>query len=727
MNETSAATLPTQTLSLSPTPIRNHAVEHAVKLFSADSPNEKKQFSGEADVASTGRTDEQPAHLMSIPSGKDFRFSEGVQSDLAHLEHLHVCGMRSNCSADISPIDSNSERSFVADTAAVPPTMPVDNEALLDFVGESLDPKIFEGCFSTFPGTLSATADDSSIHGASQRDMSPPAPGSKSLQVLSSAAKRLANSQDDSEDFVEDDKGEIERRRRQASGCGSSELLLACPYFEMDRPRYLPMEVASSEVPTQNQGLSPSTASSTCEDMEGESNTTPDSSASEGEISFTGELYSDSEFDEDLDGSEERHFVAIEVDQLLQNFRKKQQQEAVYLRSCTGSDVTSTSSRSSGLLSIPEAQAGSSHHAPKSKRPWRMTDGGDEDSDDRGKRLKQVTTLEDRSEPVLRLFACPYSKYDSSRYSLHNLHEKHYRHCSSIFSTSISRLKQHLYRVHKRPEHHCERCFAEFSCHQHLANHIRSQLSCDNIDSPFDEKMTHDQASLIKRRSRRQSPSEAWFFIYKTLFPMSPLPSSPFAVYTTSPNAQSFRDFFNSQTEGILQSFRSQVERDMPSIAARERNALDSILESCLGRMNSEEYASSNEASPNAAEDGYRPVPLALSPPIIASETVPIDEVNRRLPEQFAASVPLPSEVPDTYLEMNNSFEPLPASSRNIDLEDTTFGDIFTDWGSHGVFDSGEASAQTRQVIIDQGSPVLFIGSSCVDPRDCTYDDFTQG
>lgn len=165
----------------------------------------------------------------------------------------------------------------------------------------------------------------------------------------------------------------------------------------------------------------------------------------------------------------------------------------------------------------------------------------------------------------------------------------------------------------------------------------------------------------------------------------------------------------------------------MPSIAARERNALDSILESCLGRMNSEEYASSNEASPNAAEDGYRPVPLALSPPIIASETVPIDEVNRRLPEQFAASVPLPSEVPDTYLEMNNSFEPLPASSRNIDLEDTTFGDIFTHGDNHEPVEGGEAPSQFQQAMTDEGSPVLFIGSSCVDPRDCTYDDFTQG
>ena len=488
------------------------------------------------------------------------------------------------------------------------------------------------------------------------------------------------------------------------------------------------MEPASTWPNTQTPGRSPSTVSSDCEGMGGGSNTTPESSASEGELSFTGDLYSDGDSDEDVERAtfEESLFVAIKVEGLLRSFRKKQQEETVHLRSCTGPNATSTSSRSSDTLLLPDPRSCSSQHGFNSKRPWRVTNGDDEDGEDREKRRKQVTMLEHTSESTLKLFACPYSKYDSRRYSPQNLHEKHYRHCSSIFSTSISRLKQHMYRVHKRPEYYCDRCFAEFSCHQHLANHSRNQLSCNLIESPFDEKMTHDQASLIKRRSGRQSPSDAWFFIYRTLFPMCPLPASPFAEGTTSPNAQSFGDFFDSQTEGLLRSFRAQVARRMPSLAERERQALDSILEECLGRMNVEEYNSTHDTSPNAAEDGYRSVPLALSRSIAISETVPIDEANPRLPEQYAVSAPLTLEIADTNIEMSDIFEPQPASSSNVRLEETTFGDIFTEWDSNGLFDGGEDSTQSLQVMIDEVSTSIPVDTSCVDPRDCTHNDSTQ-
>ena len=69
-----------------------------------------------------------------------------------------------------------------------------------------------------------------------------------------------------------------------------------------------------------------------------------------------------------------------------------------------------------------------------------------------------------------------------------------------------------------------------------LQAHIRSR-ACDSVDSPFEEKMTHDQLTTVKRRAIGQDPSNAWYDIFKILFPGAPLPLSPYPCVT-------FKDFW---------------------------------------------------------------------------------------------------------------------------------------------------------------------------------------
>jgi len=117
------------------------------------------------------------------------------------------------------------------------------------------------------------------------------------------------------------------------------------------------------------------------------------------------------------------------------------------------------------------------------------------------------------------LFVCPFSKYDPWRYSQHNTAGMNYRGCSSCFLKDISRVKQHLYRVHKRPDHYCEGCFEDFETQEMLDNHTRQRPACEVAEARFPEKMSRDQLYSIKRRRPARDSCETWFIILHDLVP----------------------------------------------------------------------------------------------------------------------------------------------------------------------------------------------------------------
>jgi len=93
------------------------------------------------------------------------------------------------------------------------------------------------------------------------------------------------------------------------------------------------------------------------------------------------------------------------------------------------------------------------------------------------------------------------------------------------------RTRQHLYRVHSRPEHYCSRCFSVFKDGEALEAHARSSDICENCETKpaerFPGTMSEKQLSEIKRKRPGEDGVQAWFSIYKTLFPSTPPPPSP--------------------------------------------------------------------------------------------------------------------------------------------------------------------------------------------------------
>ncbi|KAJ9616361.1 hypothetical protein H2200_000079 [Cladophialophora chaetospira] len=184
-----------------------------------------------------------------------------------------------------------------------------------------------------------------------------------------------------------------------------------------------------------------------------------------------------------------------------------------------------------------------------------------EDDEGDGSRRHKRPRLSDGSSTNAgeKLLACPYAKFDPRRYSEQNESEKHYRGCSSCYLRDIARLKQHLYRVHRRPEHHCPTCFTSFDSTVLLHAHIVAR-TCQQRTSPFEEKMTPDQVTAIRRRGMGRSRSESWNEIYKILFPDSPLPLNP---YIESVHAETLQDFMAYVERDGQQALVSEINQRM--------------------------------------------------------------------------------------------------------------------------------------------------------------------
>jgi hypothetical protein len=217
-----------------------------------------------------------------------------------------------------------------------------------------------------------------------------------------------------------------------------------------------------------------------------------------------------------------------------------------------------------------------------------------------GKRIRQDDDdgFEDRGNPPKRIkvddggvrertFACPYAKHNKTRYSKLNtdVREKTYRRCESSYLKDISRLKQHLYRTHKRPDSYCGRCFGTFRSQNDLEEHSRTHPPCPVDLCPFPEKMTHDQKTVIRRRGDGKDPVTTWFFIYGTLFPESSKPSSPYTEIVSNEAAANFRQWYETPEAVVVfrENFESRIAEAFPN--SSDQFWIQMIHEECLSEL----------------------------------------------------------------------------------------------------------------------------------------------
>jgi hypothetical protein len=81
---------------------------------------------------------------------------------------------------------------------------------------------------------------------------------------------------------------------------------------------------------------------------------------------------------------------------------------------------------------------------------------------------------------------------------------------------------------------------------------MERSVSCTSNRSPFEEKMTPDQLTAIKRREMGRALSDVWFEICKILFPGVALPLNPYAEEMQSETIEGFLAYFEREAQGIL-------------------------------------------------------------------------------------------------------------------------------------------------------------------------------
>ncbi|KAK4943538.1 poly(A)-binding protein binding protein [Elasticomyces elasticus] len=209
-----------------------------------------------------------------------------------------------------------------------------------------------------------------------------------------------------------------------------------------------------------------------------------------------------------------------------------------------------------GTTSLPTSVTTISRRARSSQN-----DSDDDSGGGRPPKRPRLADIDLEPCPTERLLlACPHAKFNPEMYSERNTNpaQASYHKCASKILTSIARLKQHLYRVHRRPEHYCSSCYEAFRNEGDRSRHERLR-TCPIIDCPFAEKMSPDQYQAIKRRRLGEDCVQAWFAIFRTLFPNARrLPDNPYVESTES-----------LLSRRIVGEFTAFVEQEAPSRLAQ--------------------------------------------------------------------------------------------------------------------------------------------------------------
>ena len=265
---------------------------------------------------------------------------------------------------------------------------------------------------------------------------------------------------------------------------------------------------------------------------------------------------------------------------------------------------SSSSSSSSSAQSSPNVTPVSSvTNTPVHSRfpPKAQDDPGDEDG---MKRQRTPKRKHSNGDLAVKLFACPYTKFDPSRYSRENLSEPNYWNCGSCCLRDISRLKQHLYRVHSKPSYYCGSCFQSFKSREDLDQHARQRPPCEISDARFADRMTDSQFQAIKRRVLRGDPPELWFNIYSILFPGVPKPPSPYVSSADAATVNHFVALFRwFGPDEMMSAFSNRyVQPGLPPLDLSTQTVVDEAFEIALPDYLRQRSSSQLSADPIAIQ-----------------------------------------------------------------------------------------------------------------------------
>ena len=165
-------------------------------------------------------------------------------------------------------------------------------------------------------------------------------------------------------------------------------------------------------------------------------------------------------------------------------------------------------------------------------------------------------------------------------------------------------------RVHRIPVH-CARCSKIFPTEDERDGHLREQPQC-LIEPPrrWDGISESQKRQLAKRVSIKKTKEENWYFIFKTLFPDTTLPETPYIDdLHLSEDLLALRDFATREApDRITQFTNSELPPDLrPSrehIEAFTQAAIREVFDLLLDRWKT-------NGLPSQQESTYGPTPIS--------------------------------------------------------------------------------------------------------------------
>ncbi|KAI0200543.1 hypothetical protein F4808DRAFT_154405 [Astrocystis sublimbata] len=233
---------------------------------------------------------------------------------------------------------------------------------------------------------------------------------------------------------------------------------------------------------------------------------------------------------------------------------------------------------------------------------------GDEKEDDRGgnKRVKKEGT-----DPDQIRFACPFRKHNPA------VHTKAV--CVKGGWKSIHRLKEHLYRVHRLPNHQCQRCGSCFEEHIELEGHVYADERCEKRNVVSEEGIdqhTERRLRVRKKHNSGQTEAQQWSDLYVLLFPgvdQAAVPS-PYPDYNDSTSQstklQNYQHVEKRIKKVLPRLVRQRVERKFETVEADVLHGLNDIVRNCLAdffRNNMSSDGGSSTTTPQTASRANTP------------------------------------------------------------------------------------------------------------------------
>ncbi|KAF7522533.1 hypothetical protein G7054_g12110 [Neopestalotiopsis clavispora] len=165
-------------------------------------------------------------------------------------------------------------------------------------------------------------------------------------------------------------------------------------------------------------------------------------------------------------------------------------------------------------------------------------------------------------------FACPFFQKDPSKFTRRQA-------CTGPGFSSISRVKEHLYRAHKQPDYQCIRCYSPFMSRDLLEEHQRAEVPCQiSNKSPSDNINEAQYVRLRRKPNGQKTDAERWEEVYRIVFPKaSVIPSCHYEFHdSATPILKAYslglKKMENALVEGVredLYDHFAQVEDDLKS------------------------------------------------------------------------------------------------------------------------------------------------------------------